>query len=444
LRFSAPILQSRRGYRGWRRWPTEDNPYLVRSLSLRIIRSVEEDALLDETIDRLFSRASVSPAYKSLIYEMTAGVIRWKGYLDSLLSAYARKPVQKDVRYLLWLALYQSFFMKKGAHHVVNETVEFVKKEKGVAVAHFVNAVLRKALAEKEGLSDKTSEARLAALRSSFPRWLVRRWSRRFGSEETDRLLDTLNTPPRFGLRIDQGRIALPDVMEHLQKKGLAVARGALLSSALTVDKLYPVLSDDLFRRGLIRVQDEASQLAAHAVSPQSNQRVLDACAGMGTKTEHLLQLCNDARVVAMDIRLERAPALSGARMVKGDILNMPFKRSVFDTILLDAPCSSLGILRKHPEIKWRRTEEHLARFGAYQLNLLRNVWESVVPGGACVYSVCSFEPEETVNVLRDFAADKQFLLENPLPFLFNKEYFLSVPHQTGTDGFFIAKLRKV
>jgi 16S rRNA (cytosine967-C5)-methyltransferase len=385
----------------------------------------------------------VRPAYKSLIYEMTAGVIRWKGYLDSVLSAYIHRPVQKEVRYLLWLALYQAFFMKKGAHHVVNETVEFVKGEKGVAVAHFVNAVLRNALAEKDGTTGKPRTGR-AALESSFPRWLVRRWSQRFGPEETHKLLDTLNTPPRFGLRVDEKKISLANALERMRRKGLAVAGGTLLSSAVTVDRLYPVLSDDLFRRGVIRVQDEASQLTGHAVSPQRNQRILDACAGLGTKTEHLLQLCPETRVVAMDLRLKKASAFSGARMVRGDILHMPFKPGVFDTILLDAPCSSLGILRKHPEIKWRRKEEDLARYGAYQLNLLRHVWKNLAPGGHCVYSVCSFEPEETLNVLRDFAAEKQFLLENPLPFLFNKEYFLSVPHQTGMDGFFIAKLRKV
>ena len=383
------------------------------------------------------------PAYKSLIYEMTAGVIRWKGYLDSVLSSYVQRPVLKEVRYLLWLALYQAFFMKKGAHHVVNETVEFVKGEKGAAVARFVNAVLRKALAEKDDASVAPSEARLAALESSFPGWLVRRWSQRFGPGETHKLLDTLNTPPRFGLRIDERKISLADALEHMRKKGLTVTGGVLLPSALTVDRLYPILSDDLFRRGVIRVQDEASQLAGYAVSPQRNQRILDACAGLGTKTEHLLQLCPETRAVAMDIRLEKGSAFSGAGMVRGDILSMPFKPGVFDTILLDAPCSSLGIMRKHPEIKWRRKEEDLARYGAYQLNLLRNVWKSLVPGGHCVYSVCSFEPEETLDVLRDFAGEEQFLLENPLPFLFNKEYFLSVPHQTGMDGFFIAKLRK-
>ena len=171
---------------------------------------------------------------------------------------------------------------------------------------------------------------------------------------------------------------------------------------------------------------------------------MLDACAGLGTKTEQMLELYPEARFVAMDLRIGRlSTASERLSIVRGDILRLPFKRNKFDAILLDAPCSSLGIVRKHPEIKWRRKEEEIPRFGAHQLALLSAVWGSLKQGGHCIYSVCSFEPEETLDVIRAFAAKEQFLLENPLPFLFNKEYFLSLPHETGVDGFFIAKLRK-
>ncbi len=157
-----------------------------------------------------------------------------------------------------------------------------------------------------------------------------------------------------------------------------------------------------------------------------------------------MIELYPEARFVAMDLRIGRlSPASDRLSAVRGDVLHLPFKQNVFDAILLDAPCSSLGIVRKHPEIKWRRKEEEMLRFGAYQRALLGAVWGSLKRGGCCVYSVCSFEPEETLDVIRAFSGEQQFLLENPLPFLFNKEYFLSLPHKTGVDGFFIAKLRK-
>jgi 16S rRNA (cytosine967-C5)-methyltransferase len=401
--------------------------------------------LLDETIDRLFSRLTIPEQIRFLIYEITAGVLRWKGYLDWVLSHYAQKPMKRDVRYLLWVALYQSLFMKKGAYHVVNETVEYVKKEKGAAVANFVNAVLRKAVSEGQDLSlPKPLEKRLS-VQYSFPEWLVRRWSARLGHDETEALLSTLNRTPEFTFRTSHANTSAEDVIERLLEKGVAARRGKFLESAVTVDKLWPVLTHELFKKRAIHVQDEASQLTAHAVKPKPGQRILDACAGLGTKTQHMLELYPEIHLVAMDVR-PGVLSLKSDRLsvVRGDILHLPFKLDSFDAILLDAPCSSLGIVRKHPEIKWRRQEKDIRRFGGYQLSLLRALWKGLKTGGHCVYSVCSFEPEETLGVITAFGAEEEFVLENPLPFLFNKEYFLSLPHKTGIDGFFIAKLRKV
>jgi 16S rRNA (cytosine967-C5)-methyltransferase len=381
---------------------------------------------------------------KPLLYEITAGVVRWKVYLDWVLSHYIHKALKDDVRYLLWVALYQSLFMKKGAHHVVNETVEYAKKEKGVAVANFVNAVLRKAVKEGRHLPLPDHPEQRLSVAYSFPEWLVRRWLARLGERQTEALLSALNLTPEFSLRVDQNKMTQELVGEKIKEIGLTPHSGKLLNSAITVDRIGPLLNDKLFASRVIRVQDEASQLVGQAVAPGPGELVLDACAGLGTKTEQMLELYPEARFVAMDLRIGRLSAASQRlSIVRGDILHLPFKQNMFDAILLDAPCSSLGIVRKHPEIKWRRTEEEIPRFGAYQLALLSAVWGSLKQGGRCIYSVCSFEPEETLDVIRAFAREEQFLLENPLPFLFNKEYFLSLPHETGVDGFFIAKLRK-
>jgi 16S rRNA (cytosine967-C5)-methyltransferase len=379
-----------------------------------------------------------------LLYEIAAGVFRWKGYLDWVLSHYAQRPLKKDVRYLLWVALYQTFFMKKGAYHVVNETVEYAKKENGAAVANFVNAVLRKAATEGRHLPLPDDPVQRLSVAHSFPQWLVRRWLAGLGEQQTEALLTMLNLTPEFSLRIDQNKMTQELVRETIREKGLTPRSGKLLRSAITVDRIGPLLNDKLFASGAIHVQDEASQLVGQAVAPEPGELVLDACAGLGTKTEQMLDEYPEVRLVAMDLRIGRFSPVSGRlSRVRGDILHLPFKQNVFDTILLDAPCSSLGIIRKHPEIKWRRTEEEIPRFGAYQLALLRAAWGSLKQGGHCIYSVCSFEPEETFDVIRAFAGEEQFLLENPLPFLFNKEYFLSLPHETGVDGFYIAKLRK-
>jgi 16S rRNA (cytosine967-C5)-methyltransferase len=405
---------------------------------------VEEGRLLDETIDWFFSRQSIPETLKPLLYEIVAGVVRWKDYLDWVLSHYIRKPLRKDLRYLLWVALYQSFFMKKGTHHVVNEAVEYIKKEKGAAVANFANAVLRKAVSQGRQLPLPEVPEKRLSVAYSFPEWLVRRWLARLGEQETEALLSVLNTTPEFTLRVDQKKMTRELACEKIREKGLTPHDGKLLRSAITVDRIGPLLNDELLKSHTIHVQDEASQLVGQAVAPEPGQLVLDACAGLGTKTEQMIELYPEARFVAVDLRIgQLSPTSDRLSAVRGDVLHLPFKQKVFDVILLDAPCSSLGIVRKHPEIKWRRKEEEMLRFGAYQRALLGAIWESLKRGGCCVYSVCSFEPEETLDVIRAFSGEQQFLLENPLPFLFNKEYFLSLPHKTGVDGFFIAKLRK-
>ena len=433
------------GYRDWRRWRIEDKARLIRSLPVEIIRQVEEGRPLDDTIDRFFSREPVPERLKPLLYEIIAGVVRWRGYLDWVLSHYIKRPLKKDVRYLLWVTLYQAFFMKKGVHHVVNETVGHVKEEKGPAVANFVNAILRKALSEGRDLPLPDHAEQRLSVAHSFPEWLVRRWVARFGEQETESLLSTLNRTPEFTLRVDERKMDRDLVTRKIGEQGLKIGSGKLLPGAIRVDRVGPLLNDELLKSGVIHIQDEASQLAGHAVACAPGELVLDACAGLGTKTGQMLELYPETRFVAMDLRIRPlSPTSERLSAVKGDILRLPFKQKVFDAILLDAPCSSLGILRKHPEIKWRRKEEEIARFGAYQLALLSAVWGSLKPGGHCVYSVCSFEPEETLAVIGAFAEKAEFLLENPLPFLFNKEYFLSLPHETGADGFFITKLRKV
>jgi 16S rRNA (cytosine967-C5)-methyltransferase len=331
--------------------------------------------------------------------------------------------------------------MKKADYHVVNEIVDYAKHEKGKAQANFVNAILRRYLREKGGRSGIPE----GALEHSFPRWLIKRWEDRYGKTDTDKLLTLLNESPRFTLRVNLARISISEAASRLRKEGIKTEEGMLSESALSVEKLGPVLKSTLFREGLISIQDEMSQLVGAAIGVQTNKRILDACAGLGTKTRQIKEICPDSLVVSMDNEIRRLKSITGTgTAVLGDATRSPFMKGVFDIILIDAPCSSLGIIGKHPEIKWRRCQQDIISFGNFQLSLLNALWDNLAEGGHLVYSVCSFEPEETTEVIAKFRKDRQFRLENPLPFLFNKEYFLSVPHHTGSDGFFIAKMKKI
>jgi 16S rRNA (cytosine967-C5)-methyltransferase len=195
----------------------------------------------------------------------------------------------------------------------------------------------------------------------------------------------------------------------------------------------------------MVAVQDEMSQLAGLSLAPQTGDAILDACAGSGTKTHHIQDITADGFVVSMDNEIKRLKLVRNkGNLALGDTLHPPFKERSFDIILVDAPCSSLGIIRKHPEIKWRKKVKDISSFSDSQVKLLGALWDILKTGGHIVYSVCSFEPEETTDVIERLRKSTKFILENPLPFLFNKEYFLSLPHETGMDGFFIAKLRKL
>lgn len=331
--------------------------------------------------------------------------------------------------------------MKKAHYHVVKESVEYAKNEYGRSVAGFVNAVLRKLVNDVQ-LKEMPETDRI---RASFPNWLCQRWSRQFGAEEAEKLLAESMHEPRFALRVNTARVSADEATQRLARDGIAAIRGRFAPSALIVDRLLPVMEASIFREGLVNIQGEASQLAGIAVKEAAGGKILDACSGSGTKTRQIRELCPGSWVYSMDNNLKRLKLSAfNASLLCGDSLKPPFKSNSFDTILVDAPCSSLGIIRKHPEIKWRRTKGEIRKFADLQLALLTSMWDLLSRGGRIIYSVCSFEPEETLDIIHNLSKEKKFTLENPLPFLFNKDYFISVPHETGMDGFFIARLRKL
>ena len=383
-------------------------------------------------------------SHKPLIYEIVAGVVRWKLYLDWVLSHFVRKEIKKDVRYLLWMTLYQLFFMHKAAYHVVDEVVEHVKRTKGQSTASFVNAVLRRSLRERDDLKLPSDPLSRLSIEHSFPLWLVKRWLERFGVEETTALLDRLNKSPEFSLRVDTGLITKAEATRRLSKIGIEGRDGRYVEDALRVDRIGPLLTDDLLSTGFVHIQDETSQMAVLALAPSPFQLVLDACAGQGTKTGQIRQISRETRIVAMDRDRHKLLAIDATpQLIQADALRNPFKNGCFDSILLDAPCSSLGIIGKHPEIKWRRREIDILKNGAMQKEMVKALSSSLRSGGRLIYSVCSFEPEETLDVVDEIKRTGALVPDKALPGVSDDAFFLSLPHKTGLDGFFIASFTK-
>ncbi len=418
---------------------------MFRSIAIDIIEAVEKGAFLDETADAYFMRHPLAEKQRGLVYQIVSGVIRHRAYLDWIVSRLARKGVKGDVRLLLMISVYQIAFMKKANYHVVKEAVEFVKMRKGVKVASFVNAVLRKSSKDIRNIPLPSDPVRRLAVIHSFPEWLIDRWLARFGLNETEKLCSTLNATPYFTLRINPDRISKSAAISGINDLGMKAEESSLVENALRVDRLGSLLRAPLMAQGGMYVQDEASQLTALGLGPREGEFILDACAGLGTKTMHMRDLMPGAVFIAMDSHMGRLKrAIKKENLIRGNALCPPFRDGLFDAVLLDAPCSSLGIIRKHPEIKWSRSERDIVSSSNYQLDLLRSLWDNLKKNGRLIYSVCSFEPEETTGVLERFRKEKGFVLENPFAFGPYKNYFLSLPHISGMDGFFIARLKKL
>jgi 16S rRNA (cytosine967-C5)-methyltransferase len=406
---------------------------------------VEEGGLLDQTIDRHFSSPRVPSAYKPLIYEIASGVVRWKLYFDWVLSHLVKEGLKKDVRHLLWMSLYQVFFMRKGVYHVVNEAVDYAKKERGQRTANFVNAVLRRAIREKDELPMPRDPVSRLSVCHSFPLWLVHRWCARFGGKGVEDLLGLLNKSPEFALRIDARKITREEAIKRLEDLGVKAVKSRLLEQAIIVDRVGPLLDSELLKNHTLHIQDETSQMAGLAVAPSPADIVLDACAGQGTKTDQIKEEWPSARVVAMDLDGKKLGSIrSTTCLVRANVLKNPLKNGRFDCILLDAPCSSLGIIRKHPEIKWRRSERDISTYGGVQFEMIKSLGDNLRQGGRLVYSVCSFEPEETTDVVEKVKKTGLFAPDAPLPLQGHDAHFLFLPHVSGMDGFFIAGLKKL
>jgi 16S rRNA (cytosine967-C5)-methyltransferase len=268
-------------------------------------------------------------------------VVRRRLYLDWLLSHFLKKTLKAELRHLLWMSLYQIFFMEKAPYHVVDEVVTFAKEERGQGVANFVNAVLRSCIRERDRIKLPVDPLSRLSVRYSFPRWLVKRWHQRFGTEKLESLLDVLNTTPEFGLRIDLRRATRENIINRLRAEGLQVREGRYLDSTVYVDRIASILKSDLLDDHIVHVQDEASQMVALALSPSPGNLILDACAGQGTKADQVKEMCPEGCIVAMDVDGKSLRSAQRADFrLRGDVRKNPFKNAVFDSILLDEPCS--------------------------------------------------------------------------------------------------------
>ena len=442
---------------------------IPRAIALEILQRVEAtDAYANRLLDARLGRSRLSGPDRALVTALVYGVLRWRGKLDWILAKVLDRPLDtldSPVRHILRLGAYQLCCLTRVPDFAaVDEAVSLARRTGGARHASYVNAVLR-AVARLRGRPEPDPASNPLGYwetAGSHPRWLVERWIARLGSDEAGRLMAANNAIPPVTVVVNELKAREADLRSALVKAVPGVAEGRWVSGAFHLRGAGSVGDLPGFAEGWFIPMDEAGVFPVLALDVQPGDRVLDACAGGGGKSGLIAaRIGSLGEVVALDSsprairRLEAARARLGLATVKphlGDARTAGEEwPGRFSRVLLDAPCTGLGTIRRRPEIKWRRRPEDLSRAASLQHELLAGVAGAVAAGGLLVYSTCSLEPEETDAVVADFLAGHlSFQVEDPGPALRKQGDLVdgegslrSWPHRHETDGFFVVRFRR-
>lgn len=449
----------------------------ARYITIEILCSWEERSLpVDQVMEQCIASMGLGdPRDRQLIMSLVYGVIRWRGYLDLVVEKFSKHPLSKmksRTLQALRVGIFQLLFLDRvPASAAINETVQALKDMKQPKwLTGFVNGILRNVDRERRNIPDPLHPQNSASLPEpallSHPEWLIDRWKNRYGAAETAAICRKNNTAAPLCLRVNTLRTTPSGFLEKLSQAGLKAEPGKFSPLAITlVDYHGPVTEIPGFAEGLFQVQDEAAQLVSLLLGPlQPGKSYLDACAGLGGKTTHLAQMLplksklvaiepNIGRIKKLKENLERLRLDRTVTIVEGTVDSLlPARKATFGGILIDAPCSGLGVIRHHPDIRWNRRPANLLHYQDKQLSILASGAKLLAPGGILVYATCSTEPEENDEVVKKFLAThphfivsdcREVMPVNAAGLINSQGFFRTLPGQDDMDGFFAAKLMK-
>ena len=418
----------------------------ARLAAFNILQQVETGAF--SSVLLASEEPRLQPADRALCHELVLGVLRWQRYLDKIVEHFSKRRIASldpAVRIALRLGLYQLRFLTRiPASAAVNESVSLVRVARLSSATAFVNALLRRAVreAEYDPAAEVSDPLERIAVQTSHPVWLIDRWATSFGVAEAEAFAQANNVVPPAAFRVVSTKANESEVLSKLRTAGATLERSAIVKGAWRVSGATSLLRE-LSTAGEIYLQDEASQLVAQIVDAKPGERVLDLCAAPGGKTTQMADHSGDrALIIAGDISTARMTTIIATmrlhelESIKPVLLDateqLPFAPRSFDKVLVDAPCSGTGTLRRNPEIRWRLSPSDITQLAAQQKRILRNAIEMVKPGGSLIYSTCSVEPDENEQVIQDvLASDDRFRPVNTIR---------TWPHREGSDGFFVSK----
>ena len=442
----------------------------AREAALKILYEInEKGAYSNIALNKFFVSSELRDIDRAFATELVYGTIKWKLTLDRVIASYSSIKMEKLspwILNILRLGAYQLLYMDRVPQSAAcNESVKLAGRYGHKASAGFVNAVLRN-IGRQGGdrvLPIKEEDPiGYLSVKYSYPKWLTEKYMELFGPAFTESLLEAGNNAPELTVRANTLRVSAQELIGRLAEEGVEAVPGKYAKDAVIIKSSVPIARLDAFQKGLFQVQDESSMLPAAVLAPEPGERVLDACSAPGGKATHLAQLMGGSgMVIARDIHEHKLKLVNdaaerlGIQIIKTELHDaaIPDTRPepAFDRVLLDAPCTGLGIIRRKPDIKWARETKDLKSITALQAKLLQTVSQAVKPGGVMVYSTCTILPEENEAVVSAFLKEnKDFEADDIAAFLpaqlaiHARGCMLQIyPNRDGIDGFFVARIKR-
>ncbi|NKE05322.1 16S rRNA (cytosine(967)-C(5))-methyltransferase RsmB [Mesobacillus selenatarsenatis] len=440
----------------------------VRDTALQLLETIEKNqAYSNLLLNNAIEKNEINPIDVGLLTELVYGTLQRKMTIDFYLKPFIEKnkKLQSWVVNLLRMTLYQMVYLDKIPERAaIFEAVEIAKRRGHKGIASLVNGVLRSI--QRNGLPSLdaiTDPAERISIETSHPLWLVRRWVDQFGVEKTREMCEVNLTAPLQTGRVNLTRISRDECLDLLEEEGFEVEPSPILPEAIKSLR-GNLASSKAFKYGLLTIQDESSMLVAHALGIKEEEVILDACAAPGGKTTHIAEkLANSGKVISLDLHEHKVKLISenaerlGLENIEAQKMDSrqaaaQFEKESIDRVLLDAPCSGLGVMRRKPDMKYTKKEQDLSQLQTIQLSLLESVGPLLKAGGTLVYSTCTVDRAENQEVIEkflrkhpEFEGDTTFAERMPetIKPLIDGFDVQILPQDFGSDGFYIACLRK-
>ncbi|MCD7033830.1 16S rRNA (cytosine(967)-C(5))-methyltransferase RsmB [Metabacillus sp. GX 13764] len=440
----------------------------VREMAADALLMIEKNqAYSNLLLNSFIQKHSLAEKDVPLFTELVYGTLQRKDTLDFYLAPFIKKANKMElwVRILLRLSVYQMVYLDRVPERAaVHEAVEIAKRKGHQGIASLVNGILRSI--QREGLpsfEDIQDPVQRTAVATSHPLWLVEKWTKQYGLEEAGKMCEENLKAPRQTARINKTKYSVNEAIELLQKEGFSARRGSLSPDSIMMEK-GSLASSTLFKDGGATIQDESSSLTAKVLGVQEGESVLDACAAPGGKSSHILELLNHkGQLMSLDLHQhkvelvkEQANRLGFENLTVQDLdarkAGEVFNEESFDRILVDAPCSGFGVIKRKPDIKYAKSARDIQKLAAIQLEILHSVSPLLKKGGTLVYSTCTVDQEENHAVAQQFLQDHPDyewdetmtgrLPEEARQYAEASELQL-LPHYFGTDGFYITSFKR-